>query len=68
LKTDIDLNDPEVHFIISLLQRQVEKALAVPQKVESAVLPVYHTARSQNRLEQIGSGVEIQIDSEGLFI
>lgn len=64
MKIGIDLNDPRVKLIRTILEVQARKALSVPQRVESAVLPIYHTKKLSNKLEQIGSGVAFQIKGE----
>ncbi|MFD2644127.1 hypothetical protein [Pseudomonas japonica] len=63
MKVDIDLKDPKVQFAFALMGRQVEMALDLPQQVESAVLPIYHTLKG-NKPEQTGSGVAFQIGGE----
>lgn len=63
MKVDIDLTDPRVQFALALMGRQVGIALDLPQRIESAVLPIYHTLK-KNKLEQTGSGVAFQIGSE----
>lgn len=63
MKVDIDLKDPRVQFALALMGRQVGMALDLPQRVESAVLPIYHTLKG-NRLEQTGSGVAFQMGGE----
>lgn len=63
MKVGIDLNDPGVQFALALVGRQAAMALDLPQRVESAVLPIYHTLKG-NRLDQTGSGVAFQIGGE----
>lgn len=63
MKVGIDLNDPRVKFALALMRRQVGMALDLPQRIESAVLPIYHTLKPK-KLEQTGSGVAFQIGGE----
>ncbi|MNF60877.1 hypothetical protein D3C85_955800 [compost metagenome] len=64
MKVGIDLKDPRMKFARAILQMQAEKALSTPQRIESAVLPIYHTKKLSPKLEQIGSGVALQINGE----
>ena len=55
------------HFIDELVKyyrMRIAKALDVSQRVESAVLPIYWTAKGPNRPDQIGSGVVVSIGGE----
>ena len=63
MKVGIDLNDPGVQLALALVGRQVDMALALPQRVESAVLPIYHTLK-RKKLEQTGSGVAFTMGGE----
>jgi hypothetical protein len=64
MKPDFDLDDPRVKKAIEIHRTQMERALAVQQRVESAVLPIYWTLKSPNRPEQVGSGVAVHIKNE----
>jgi hypothetical protein len=64
MKPDIDLEDPRVKHAIQIHRTQMERALVVPQRVESAVLPIYHTLKSPTRPEQIGTGVVVCLEKE----
>lgn len=64
MKPNIDLIDPRVKLAIHAFQKQMERALCVPQRVEDAVLPTYWTLKSKTRPEQVGSGVVVRIEKE----
>ena len=64
MKPDFDLNDPHVKNAIKIYRAQMEKALDVPQRVESAVLPIYWTLKSPTKPEQVGSGVAVRNQEE----
>lgn len=64
MKPDIDLENPIVKLGIAYIQNQMGKALDVPQRVESAVFPIYHPPNSKRKPVQIGSGVIVKIKSE----
>jgi hypothetical protein len=64
MKSDIDLADHKVKWAIRVHENLMKKALEVPQTVESAVFPIYHTIRSVTKPEQIGSGVLVCIKQE----
>jgi hypothetical protein len=42
MKPDIDLDDPRVKIGISIHSNQMEKALEVSQRAESAIFSIYH--------------------------
>ncbi|KAA0796728.1 hypothetical protein DN398_25365 [Bacillus sp. JAS102] len=63
-KPDINLKNPIVKEAIIFFQNKAIKALDVPQRVESAVIPIYHTPKLKRKPVQIGSGVLVKIKSE----
>lgn len=64
MKPNLDLDDPRVKLAVSAYRKQMEKALAVSQHIEDAVLPIYWTLMAGKKPEQIGSGVVVRIESE----
>ncbi|MCE4045152.1 hypothetical protein LXM56_13515 [Lysinibacillus fusiformis] len=64
MKPDLDLENPIVKLSIAYIQNQMGKALDVPQRVESAVFPIYHPPNLNRKPVQIGSGVIVKIKSE----
>lgn len=64
MKPDIDLENPIVKLGIEYFQNQMRKALDVPQRVENAVLPIYHIPNIKRKPIQIGSGVIVKIKSQ----
>lgn len=64
MKPIFDLDDPGVNKAIEILRAQMEKALNVPQRVESAVLPIFFTLKSLTKPEQVGTGVAFCIKNE----
>ncbi|MDH4567931.1 hypothetical protein E8E95_14705 [Pseudomonas sp. BN414] len=67
MKVGIDLKDHRTQFILHLIASQNEKALSIPQAVESAVFPIFHVIKSGKQPVQIGSCVAIQIGGEHFF-
>lgn len=64
MKPNIDLVDPIVKEGIAYYQNKMIEALNVPQRVESAVIPIYHILKINRKPVQIGSGVLVKIKSE----
>ncbi|MBG9909122.1 hypothetical protein BCPR1_04435 [Bacillus paranthracis] len=64
MKPNIDLENPIVKEAITDFQTKVIGALVVPQRVESAVIPIYHLPKLKRKPVQIGSGVLVKIKSE----
>ncbi len=64
MKPDINWADPKVKLVLEFYENQMRMALEVPQRVESAVFPIYHTIKSPTKPEQIGSGVLVCIGKE----
>ncbi|WP_289029550.1 hypothetical protein [uncultured Paraglaciecola sp.] len=64
MKPDIDLENPRIKHILEEYNAQMCRALSVPQKVESAVLPILHTLKRATKPEQIGSGVIVSLENE----
>lgn len=58
------MKNPIVKLGLVYFQNQSAKALAVPQTVESAVLPIYHPPNFKRKPVQIGSGVIVKIMNE----
>ena len=63
-KPNINLENPIVKKAITYFQNKMIKALNVPQRVESAVVPIYHKPSLKRKPVQIGSGVLVKIKSE----
>jgi hypothetical protein len=64
MKPSFELDHPIFKLAIQTYQQQMEKALAVPQRVESAVLPIYLLLKSKTKPEQAASGVVLRIKDE----
>ncbi|MGG0509338.1 hypothetical protein ABE078_17860 [Priestia megaterium] len=64
VKPDIDLDNPIVKKAITYFQNKMITALNVPQRVESAVVPIYHKPKLKRKPIQVGSGVLVKIKSE----
>lgn len=64
MKPNIDLKNPIVKEGIIYFQNKALEALKVPQRVESAVVPIYHVPKFKRKPVQIGSGVLVKIKSE----
>ncbi len=64
MKPDIDLENPIVKQAIKYYRNKVVKALEVSQKVESAVIPIFHVPKFRNKMVQIASGVLVKIKEE----
>ncbi|MEC1718408.1 hypothetical protein [Schinkia azotoformans] len=64
MKPNINLEHPIVKESITYYQNKMIQALNVPQRVESAVIPIYHVPTLKRKPVQIGSGVLVKIKSE----
>lgn len=60
----LKIPSPFIDELIKYSHMKIGKALDVSQRVESAVLPIYWTAKVPNRPDQIGSGVVVCIGGE----
>lgn len=61
MKPNIDLKNPFVQTLMSEYGKKVLFALNAEQSVEKAVLPIYHMSSKGTKLQQIASGVLINI-------
>lgn len=59
-----NLGDPKVQEGLAIITQQYNLALAVPPKVEDAVLPIYFPLRDDGRPEQIASGVIVKMQND----
>lgn len=64
MKPRIDLENPIIKEGIMYFQNKMMEALNVPQRVESAVIPIYHIPNLKTKPVQIGSGVLVKIKNE----
>ena len=64
MKPKIDLQNPIIKEAMSIYQTNVINALNAEQTVEKAVVPIYHISDKKFKLEQIASGVIINIKDE----
>lgn len=64
MKPKLDLNDPRIQEAIEHYNEIMVQALEAPQRVESAVLPIFLPLKSETKPEQIASGVAVCIGGE----
>ncbi|MBU3169899.1 hypothetical protein [Clostridium estertheticum] len=64
MKPKIDLENPIIKECTTYFHNKMIEALNVPQKVESAVIPIYHIPKLKRKPIQIASGVLVKIKNE----
>jgi hypothetical protein len=64
MKPKIDLENPIIKECITYFHNKMIEALNVPQRVESAVIPIYHIPKLKRKPIQIASGVLVKIKNE----
>lgn len=64
MKPKIDLQNPLIKSAIVKCHTKAMHALNAEQRVEKAVVPIYHISNKRAKLEQIASGVIININDE----
>lgn len=64
MRPNLDLKNPTIKNILHLYGDMVLAALNAEQTVEKAVIPIYHLNQNQTKLEQIASGVLVNIKNE----